>query len=124
MMGPGTATSAALAGHSVVSVHRSAASADRAHNTIRRNLSQLLDGKLIDRNQVDRALEAVRIESDLKRGLQGSFWIIESIDEGLSEKQKLFKLMDSLSQSRDRFVMQTLRFFHKSDPSKKGPVEE
>jgi 3-hydroxybutyryl-CoA dehydrogenase len=97
MMGPGIATSAALAGHSVVLVHRSPASADRARNTIRRNLSQLLDGKLIDRNQVDRALEAVRIEPDLKRGLQGSFWIIEAINEDLSEKQMLFKLVDQLA---------------------------
>ena len=97
MMGPGIATSAALAGHSVVLVHRSPASADRARNTIRRNLSQLLDGKLIDRNQVDRALEAVRIEPDLKCGLQGSFWIIEAINEDLSEKQKLFKLIDQIA---------------------------
>jgi 3-hydroxybutyryl-CoA dehydrogenase len=96
MMGPGIATSAALAGHSVVIVHRSPASADRAQRTIRRSLSQLLDGKLIRRNQVDRALEAVRLESDLKRGLQGSFWIIESINENLSEKQKLFKLIDAI----------------------------
>ena len=97
MMGPGIATSAALAGHSVVIVHRSSASADRAHCTIQRNLAQLLEGNLIDRNQVDRALEAVRIEPDLKRGLQGSFWIIESINEDLSEKQKLFKLIDQIA---------------------------
>jgi len=73
MMGPGIATSAALAGHPVVIVHRSPASADRAIDTIRRNLAQLTDGKLIDRAQADTASQKVRLESDLARGLDGSF---------------------------------------------------
>ena len=97
MMGPGNATSAALAGHSVVIVHRSAASADRAIDAVQRNLSQLLEGKLIDRGQADRAREIVRLEPDLKRGLEGSFWVIETINEDLSAKQALFKLLDEIT---------------------------
>ena len=104
MMGPGIATSAALAGHPVVIVHRSAASADRAIETVQRNISQLRDGRLIDRNQADRARESVRLEPDLKRGLEGSFWVIESINEDLSAKQDLFKLLDELT---DTAVMLT-----------------
>jgi 3-hydroxybutyryl-CoA dehydrogenase len=34
------------------------------------------------------------------------------------------KDMESLSQTRDQFVMQTLHFFHASDLSKKRQVEE
>ena len=98
MMGPGIATSAALAGHSVVIVHRSPASADRAIETIRRNLTQLTDGKLIDRAQADAASQKVRLESDLARGLDGSFWVIESINEDLPAKQDLFKVMDALTE--------------------------
>jgi len=97
MMGPGIATCAALAGHPVVNVYRSPASADRAFNTVRRNLSQLLDGNLIDRAQADRAQEFVRLEPDLRRGLEGSFWVIESINEDLPAKQDLFKLMDEMT---------------------------
>jgi len=97
MMGPGIATSAALAGHPVVIVHRSPASADRAIDTVRRNLSQLLEGKLIDRARADRALEIVRLESDLKRGLEGSFWVIESINEDLAAKQDLFGVIDEMA---------------------------
>ncbi len=97
MMGPGIATSAALAGHPVVIVHRSPASADRARNAVRRNLSQLLDGKLIDRARADRAQEIVRLEPDLRRGLEGSFWVIESINEDLPVKQELFKFIDEMT---------------------------
>jgi 3-hydroxybutyryl-CoA dehydrogenase len=96
MMGPGIATCAALAGHPVLIVYRSQASADRALNAVRRNLSQLIDGKLIDRNQADRAQEIVRLESNLERGLQNSFWVIESINEDLPAKQALFKLVDEI----------------------------
>jgi len=98
MMGPGIATSAALAGHPVVIVHRSPASADRAIDTIRRNLAQLTDGKLIDRAQADTASQKVRLESDLARGLDGSFWVIESINEDLAAKQDLFKVIDGLTE--------------------------
>jgi 3-hydroxybutyryl-CoA dehydrogenase len=97
MMGPGIATSAALAGHPVVIVYRSPASGDRALDAVRRNLAQLLDGKLIDRDQADRARESVRLESDLRRGLEGSFWVIESINEDLPAKQELFKEIDEMT---------------------------
>ena len=97
MMGPGIAASAALAGHSVVIVHRSAASADRAVNNVQRNISQLLEGKLIDQAQADRAGKIVRMESDLRRGLEGSFWVIESINENLSDKQALFQQIDEMT---------------------------
>lgn len=97
MMGPGIATSAALAGHSVVIVHRSPASADRATETIGRNLSQLTDGKLIDSTQAETARQKVRLESGLARGLEGSFWIIESINEDLTAKQDLFKVIDEMT---------------------------
>jgi len=97
MMGPGIATSAALAGHSVILVHRSPESAAKAQETIQRNLSQLIAGKLIDRPQADRAGESVRLEPDLKRGLEGSFWIIESINENLPAKQELFQLIDEMT---------------------------
>jgi 3-hydroxybutyryl-CoA dehydrogenase len=97
MMGPGIATSAALAAHSVVIVHRSPASGDRALETVRRNLAQLLDGKLIDPDQADRARELVRLEPDLKRGLKKSFWIIESINEDLPAKQELFQQIDEMT---------------------------
>lgn len=97
MMGPGIATSAALAGHPVVIVHRSPASADRAIDTIRRNLAQLTDGKLIDRAQADTASQKVRLESDLARGLDGSFWVIESINENLAAKQDLFSVIDEMT---------------------------
>jgi 3-hydroxyacyl-CoA dehydrogenase len=66
MMGPGIAASAALAGHPVVIVHRSPGSADRAEETIQRNLSQLVDGRLIDQAQADSAMQLVRLESDLE----------------------------------------------------------
>ena len=97
MMGPGIATSAALAGHAVVIVHRSPASGDRALETVRRNLAQLLDGKLIDPDQADRARALVRLEPDLRRGLKGSFWIIESINEDLPAKQELFQQIDEMT---------------------------
>ena len=97
MMGPGIATSAALAGHSVVIVHRSLESADQALDTFRRNLSQLLDGKLIDQAQADSARQLVRLEPDLGCGLEGSFWVIESINEDLPAKQDLFKLIDEMT---------------------------
>jgi len=97
MMGPGIATSAALAGHSVVIVYRSRASADRAQETVQRNLSQLLDGKLIDGHQADRARKSVRLEPDLKRGIEGSFWVIESINENLRAKQELFQQLDEMA---------------------------
>jgi len=96
MMGPGIATCAALAGHPTVIVYRSQASADRALYAVRRNLSQLIDGKLIDRHQADRAQEILRLESNLERGLQNSFWVIESINEDLPAKQALFKLVDEI----------------------------
>ena len=98
MMGPGIATSAALAGYSVVIVYRSPASADRAIETIGRNLSQLTDGKLIDSTQAETARQKVRLESDLARGLEGSCWIIESINEDLEAKQDLFKVIDDLTE--------------------------
>ena len=97
MMGPGIATFAALAGHPVAIVYRSPASADRAIDAVRRNLSQLIDGKLIDRVRADRAQSIVRMESNLERGLQGSFWVIESINEDLAAKQDLFKLVDEMT---------------------------
>jgi 3-hydroxybutyryl-CoA dehydrogenase len=97
MMGPGIATSAALAGHSVVIVYRSPESADRAIETIDRNLSQLADGKLIDSTQAETARQKVRLEPDLTRGLEGSFWVIESINEDLAAKQDLFKIIDELT---------------------------
>ena len=97
MMGPGIATCAALAGHPVVIVHRSPASADRAVEAVRRNLLQLADGKLIDRAQAERAREKVRLEPDLARGLQGSFWVIETINEDLAAKQALFKSLDEMT---------------------------
>lgn len=97
MMGPGIATSAALAGHSAVIVHRSAASSQRALDAVRRNLAQLLDGKLIDADTADRARDLVRLEPDLKRGIEGSFWVIESITEDLPAKQKLFKEIDEMT---------------------------
>ena len=97
MMGPGIATSAALAGHSVVIVYRSPESADRAIETIDRNLSQLADGKLIDSTQAETARQKVRLESDLTCGLEGSFWVIESINEDLAAKQDLFKIIDELT---------------------------
>lgn len=97
MMGPGIATSAALAGHPVVVVYRSRSSADRAQAALRRNLSQLVDGELIDRSQAAGALEMVRFESDLAPALKGSFWVIESIDEDLPVKQAFFEQMDQIT---------------------------
>jgi 3-hydroxybutyryl-CoA dehydrogenase len=97
MMGPGIATCAALAGHPVALVYRSPASADRAISAVRRNLSQLIDGKLIDRARADRAQDVVRLEPDLAKGLAGSFWVIESINEDLPAKQALFKLIDEMT---------------------------
>ena len=98
MMGPGIATSAALAGHSVVIVYRSQESADRAKETFGRNLSQLADGKLIDRTQAEAARQKFKLESDLARGLEGSRWIIESINEDLAAKQDLFKVIDEMAE--------------------------
>jgi 3-hydroxybutyryl-CoA dehydrogenase len=97
MMGPGIAASAALAGHPVVIVYRSTASADRAIKNVQRNISQLLAGKLIDRPQAERAQQIVRMEPDLKGGLEGSFWVIETINEDLPAKQDLFALIDDLT---------------------------
>ncbi len=97
MMGPGIATSAALAGHPVVIVYRSTVSADRAIKTVQRNISQLLAGKLIDRPQAEHAQQIVRMEPDLKCGLEGSFWVIETINEDLPAKQDLFALIDDLT---------------------------
>ena len=97
MMGPGIAASAALAGHPVVIVYRSAASADRALKNVQRNISQLLAGQLIDRTQAERAQQIVRMEPDLKGGLEGSFWVIETINEDLPAKQDLFALIDDLT---------------------------
>ena len=64
MMGPGITTCAALAGHPVVIVYRSPASADRAIDAVRRKLSQLLEGKLVDRARADRAREIVLMPLD------------------------------------------------------------
>lgn len=37
------------------------------------------------------------MESDLRRGLEGSFWVIESINENLSDKQALFQQIDEMT---------------------------
>lgn len=97
MMGPGIATSAALAGHPVALVHRSPASGERARGAVRRNLAQLLEGRLIDPDQAEGARELVRLEGDLNRGLEDSFWIIESINEDLPAKQALFEAVDEMT---------------------------
>ena len=97
LMGPGIATCSTLAGYQTVLVDKTSELAQAGIDRVKQNLSQLLENQLINQDQADSSLSLVQPETDLKRSVKDSFFIIEAVSENLSLKQDLFKELDSLT---------------------------
>jgi 3-hydroxybutyryl-CoA dehydrogenase len=97
LMGPGIATSAALAGHPTVLQARSAERISQGMDAAHKNLAELQSGGLIDPHQVETASGLLRGELDLETALNESFLVIEAINENLAAKQALFAQLDRLT---------------------------
>jgi len=96
-MGPGIATCSTLAGHPTLLLDRTLELTTAGVDRTNHNLAQLLENKLIDKDQALSAQALLHTETDLKKAVKDSFLVIEAVSENLSLKQEIFKELDQIT---------------------------
>ena len=96
MMGPGIATSLALAGHPTRLWGRSPESAARGQTGLERCLEALASGGLITRRRAETARRRLTVTSNLATAVTGADLVFESVAEDLAAKQRLFGELEAL----------------------------
>ena len=96
MMGPGIATSLALAGHPTSLWGRSPESAARGQAGLDRCLEALASGGLITSRQAAAARRRLRVTDDLATAVSGADLVFESVAEDLGAKRRLFGELEDL----------------------------
>jgi 3-hydroxybutyryl-CoA dehydrogenase len=107
MMGPGIATSLALAGHRVCLVGRSTESLDRGLAATRGGIDLLRREGLADAPRAESAIESLRGTTHLAAAVESAEFVFESIVEDLAEKQRLFGQLERLAPKGAIFASNT-----------------
>lgn len=97
LMGPGIAACSALAGHPTTILHVKFSQALAGVARAKQNIAQLLENRLVDKDQASQAQQLLKAEIDLSQSLENTFLIIEAVTENLPLKQDLFKRLDELA---------------------------
>lgn len=96
LMGPGIAASAALAGHEVVLFDSAADKAAQGVAAAAGHLRQLAAGGIVGDDEVEVAAARIQSQTDLRKAVAGSFWVIEAIFENVQAKRQLFLELEDL----------------------------
>jgi len=96
MMGPGIAQIFASYGYSVSLHGRTAAKLDSAKERVQRNLAQMAEYGVAEKEAIPSILDRIHTTTELKTASNGASVVIEAITENLSMKQDLFVELDRL----------------------------
>jgi len=96
IMGHGIAQSFLMGGYPVMlyDIRKSILETAKAH--IEKNMGLFHKSDLVEKQDIDLALQRLSTTTDLKRAVEGSDFIVEAAPEDLSLKQKLFEQVESL----------------------------
>lgn len=96
-MGNGIAHVFAQYNYKVSLIDVSEAALAKALTTIQKNLTRQVEKELITEEIKNRALENIKISSDLKAGINNAELIVEAATENMDLKLKIFKDLDSFA---------------------------
>lgn len=95
-IGHGIAQLCAQAGYNVNMFGRSDASLERGFNSIKNNLGNLVNEKVIDENEAKKIVGRIKGFKTIKENVQNVDIVIEAIAEDINIKQKVYKEMDEI----------------------------
>ncbi|MTI65095.1 MAG: 3-hydroxyacyl-CoA dehydrogenase family protein [Firmicutes bacterium] len=95
-MGHGIAQLCAESGLEVNIFDISKDSLEKALESVKKNLSSLIDKGKITKEQADNTLSKISIKEELEKAIEDVELVIECVVENLEVKQKLYKKLDSL----------------------------
>ncbi len=95
-IGHGIAQLCAQAGYNVNMFGRSDASLERGFNSIKNNLGNLVNEKVIDENGAKKIVGRIKGFKTIKENVQNVDIVIEAIAEDINIKQKVYKEMDEI----------------------------
>lgn len=95
-IGHGIAQLCAQAGYNVNMFGRSDASLERGFNSIKNNLGNLVNEKIIDENEAKKIVGRIKGFKTIKENVQNVDIVIEAIAEDINIKQKVYKEMDEI----------------------------
>ncbi|QQY80776.1 3-hydroxybutyryl-CoA dehydrogenase [Keratinibaculum paraultunense] len=95
-IGHGIAQLCAQKGYNVNMFGRSDASLDRGFNSIKNNLEDLVNEKVIDENEAKEIVSRIKGFKTIKENIQDADIVIEAIAEDINIKQKVYKEMDEI----------------------------
>src|SRR5688572_26314811 len=96
-MGNGIAHVFAQHGYKVSLIDISEASLAKAMNTIQKNLTRQVEKELITEEIKKRALDNIKVSSNLKTGVTAAELIVEAATENMELKLNIFKDLDSFA---------------------------
>ena len=106
-MGPGIALSFALAGYEVRMYGRSDASINRGFQSIKSILETFGENGLVNKEEIPQVLERIKGVTTLEEAAEGADFVIESIAEDLTCKQKVFAQLEKLCSPNTVFASST-----------------
>lgn len=95
-IGHGIAQLCAQARYNVNMFGRSDASLERGFNSIKNNLGNLVNEKIIDENEAKKIVGRIKGFKTIKENVQNVDIVIEAIAEDINIKQKVYKEMDEI----------------------------
>jgi 3-hydroxybutyryl-CoA dehydrogenase len=95
-IGPGVAQIFALKGYPVCLMDIKAKMLTQATSSIRSNLLQMAEAKVISSDEIDSILQKVKVTTDMREAVLPAQLVIEAVNENLGLKQNIFRELDSI----------------------------
>jgi len=95
-MGAGIAAQFALYGHQVSLYSRSQGTLDRAKKTIEKSYELLTQTSKLSPLESETSIKRISFTTDLHEAVTGTWYVVETIVERISEKTELYQTLDSL----------------------------